>query len=167
VEIRTKERPVDLNALRIAADAAAAHGWRFVVYNVEDIAEAERTEEVPIASYDGLRRLAARVEAAFNAGLPEAAVMFAWNIFIVACRIRAQKYRLIEESSTDRALIKRLYSAGLLSGAEMEVALDFQNTRNWATHTVASSVDQAVARSYWDFVLSCIARWQEEAPNQP
>ena len=146
VEVKLKDDPRNLERYRKVIDIVKSNpGWRFLIQTVSENWQPERTPTKASLDIASIHSYFSKTSKILATGVPELAIPYLWNAIIGLLRVNASRDGVEYEGITDRSLINRIYSSGLISKSDHERLLNWNHLRNEVVHNTNPQVDSQTA----------------------
>lgn len=109
-------------------------GWRFSLVIIDPRADEVASATQPLLDLKEIRERLERADTLLKTGLPEAAFLLTWVSVEALLRQTAIREGLPLERVPSSALVKELFSLGILSQVELDIAQDALPIRNALVH---------------------------------
>lgn len=136
----TLQTDTSYERLRDVIEQARRHeGWRFVLVTEQDSTELPVQEQVEQTSWEEVKNGIANAQRLKASGETQAAYMLLWIAFEQALRQLSVLSALPLERHAPAIMLRQLYSEGVLSMSQFDVARSCLGTRNLVVHGFKSS----------------------------
>lgn len=137
VEIKTREAASSDTKYRKMLDIVEKHpGWRFLIKSVKDAGSQPDHQPRQPVSAAKIEDYLKKVETAVASGAGEIAIPLYWNVIAALLRHKAAKEGVSAEELSDRSLVNKLYTLGVISSSDYENLTRWHELRNAAVHNI-------------------------------
>lgn len=142
----------------IAETVASTAGWRFLIIQLKELDNDIVSESI---SEVNTQPILDKLKIARDAGLVDAALVYAWNILMILLRRKAEKENSVKIETIDRNIINALYSSGAISISDYDRINEFMRLRNQAVHGIQSEIEKTRIDELLALVIKYNSEWDD------
>lgn len=161
VEVKTKSGARNMEYYKnIAQVVRKTKNWRFLLATVDD--DDNETGRAVVSAQVDPEHVASYLEkitVVLGAGLPDMAIPFMWNAYIVAMRTIGERKGVPVDVTSDKSLIRYMYSLGEISHDEYEKSLRFLELRNMLSHSFDVKPAEHEVDQFVEFIVGKLLDW--------
>lgn len=169
IEAKSAVSQTPIDRYRDISEIVSGHpGWSFLLVTGEDVPlSGQDIDSEGLLTWGQMLERQSQAERLISLGEVDAAYLLLWGIFEAALRRRAKQAAIPIERLQTSALIKHLYSQGVLPLEQFDQAMELDTVRNRIAHGYQAPEPQKAARQLQKLVQDVLSSWANtmEATN--
>ncbi|MAS94065.1 MAG: hypothetical protein CMO55_12790 [Verrucomicrobiales bacterium] len=162
IEIKSHESSEHVKYYRNIIETVEKHsGWKFLIKTVSSNPESETHINSSLVPISDIEEQLCKVERIFSVDSATMTVPFIWNIIVALLRHKANRDGIETSDFTDRSLINKSYSMGVISTSDYERLKSWKILRDSVVHSIPFTVDVSSVTPFLDYAKSLLRELQE------
>ena len=159
VKVRGAHRSID-RYQQIAEIVGVHKNWRFMLSTVEALEPINRVTGEGPADPQSLKKMLDRVEPLLEGDSYDLVLPYLWSVYISAMRITGGRYNIPVDATSDRSVLKAMYSLGEIDIDEYKMAQQFLSARNRAVHSLDIDISRESVLDMYSHTKRRLFEWE-------